>query len=64
MALNITRPKVSHMCWTTTCKSKIALRFAQRLLAFQIIEVFDFSMGYKKNDEFEIFEKNALKIGK
>ena len=44
-------------------ESQISLRFALwflMLLVFQIIEVFDFSIGY--NGEFAIFEKKSLKI--
>ncbi len=36
-------------------ESQISLRFALRSLVFQIIEVFDFPIGY--NGEFKIFEK-------
>ncbi len=43
-----------------THESQISLRFALRSLVFQIIEVFDFSIGY--NGEFEIFEKKSLII--
>ena len=38
------------------------LGFALRALVFQIIEVFDFSVGY--NGKFEIFEKKSLTIRK
>ncbi len=41
-------------------ESKISLRFAVKSLVFQIIEVFDFSIGY--NGEFAIFENKISKI--
>ncbi len=47
MTLNAKRTKVPLICWTTTHESQILLTFALRLLVFQIIEVFDFSLlGY------------------
>ncbi len=60
MTLNTKRAKVPYICLSTTHESKISLRFALRSLVFQIIEVFDFSIGY--NGEFAIFEKKSLKI--
>ena len=42
----------------TTHESQISLCFALRLLVFQIIEVFDFSISY--NGEFEIFNKKKI----
>ncbi len=61
MTLNTKRPKVLYICWISTHESQISLGFALRSLVFQIIEVFDFSIGY--NGEFEIFEKKSFKIG-
>ena len=61
MTLNATRPKVPHICWSTTREAQISLRFALWSFVFQIIEVFDFSIG--DNGEFEIFGKKSLKIG-
>ncbi len=46
MTLDATRPKVSHICWNTTRKSQISLRFALQSRVFQIIEVFDLPIGY------------------
>ncbi len=59
MTLNATRPKVPYICWPIAHESQISLCFALLSLAFQIIEVFDFSIGY--NSEFEIFEKKIVK---
>ncbi len=56
MNLNAKRPKVPLICWITNHESQISLRFALRWLVFQVIEVFDFSIGY--NGEFAILEKN------
>ncbi len=62
ITLTDTRQKLSCICWTINHDSEISLRFALRSLAFQIFEVFDFSIGY--NGEAEIFEKDSLKIRK
>ncbi len=44
-------------------ESQISLRFPLRSLVFQIIEVFDFSIGYNMyNGEFAIYKKKMLKI--
>ena len=59
MTLKATRPKVPHICLTTTHESQISLRFALQSFIFQIIEVFDFSIGCK--GEFEIFDKQIIK---
>ena len=56
MILNAKKPKVPYICWSTPHESQISLRFAVRSLVFQIIDVFDFSIGY--NGEFKILEKN------
>ncbi len=55
MTLNATRQKVPHIGSTTTRESQI---FALRLLVFQIIEIFDSTIGY--NGEFEIFENKIV----
>ncbi len=60
VTLNATRPKIPHICWSIVCEFQISPRFALRSLAFHIIKVFGFSIGY--NGEFEIFEKKWLKI--
>ncbi len=54
LILNI-RPKVPDKCGTTTHESQISLRFVLRSLVFQIMEVYDFSIGY--NGDFESFAK-------
>ena len=59
MTLNAERPKVPYISWITTHDSKISLHVALQLLVFQIIKVFDFSIGY--NGELEIFEKKFAK---
>ena len=60
MTLKAKMPNVSYTCKKTTRKSQISIRFTLRSLVFQIIEVFDISIGY--NDEIEIFEKKSLQM--
>ncbi len=59
MKLNGTtsRSNVLHISWTTTLESQISSCFVLRSLVFQTIEVSGFFNG-----EFEIFEKNSLKL--
>ena len=53
-------PKVPHIyVKVLSTGPKISLRFALLSLVFQIIEVFNFSMGYKV--EFAIFGKTRVK---
>ena len=58
MALYATRGKVPYICLTITHKPQILLRFALQSLVFQIIEAFDFSIGY--NGEFINFKKKIV----
>ncbi len=61
MTLNAKRPKVPLICSISTHESQISLRFALRSLVYQIIEVFDFSIGYNYG-EFEIFKKKKKSV--
>ncbi len=53
-------PEVAHILPKLPPESQISPPFALRSLAFQIIEVFGFSIAY--SSEFEIFENKWLKI--
>ncbi len=55
MTLKAKRRKVPYIYEYATHESQISLRFALRSLVFQIIEVFNFSIGY--NGEFEFKKK-------
>ena len=46
MTLIIEVSKVPSVRWILTPEAQISIRFAQRLLVFQIIEVFGFPIGF------------------